>query len=147
MADYVLHPGEWDNYDVFREKKLNLQQAESSLGFAVSGLESPVYDEAYKLGLNPDFAALSEAEELTEKAREAVERFKQKGKAHRLYPRPSLAQLVWPQGNRGVLRPAPVGFDEEPLALGSPGSVHLQLPVTGDDALDVELATPGSAVL
>lgn len=77
MADYVLHPGEWDNYDVFREKKLNLQQAESSLGFAVSGLESPVYDEAYKLGLNPDFAALSEAEELTEKAREAVERFKQ----------------------------------------------------------------------
>lgn len=74
-VDYVLHPGEWENYDVFREKKLNLQQAKLDLDYAVSGLESPLYDEAYKLGLNPDFAALVEAEEFVEKARAAVDRF------------------------------------------------------------------------
>lgn len=74
MADYVLHPGEWDNYDVFREKKLNLQQAESSLGFAVSGLESPVYDEAYKLGPKPDLEAFEECAHHLREALAALER-------------------------------------------------------------------------
>jgi len=74
-VDYVLHPGEWENYDVFRAKKANLQQAKLELYYAVADLESPLYDEVYKLGLNPDFAALVEAEELTKKATEAVKRF------------------------------------------------------------------------
>ncbi|MCK9560796.1 MAG: hypothetical protein M0R44_10155 [Candidatus Marinimicrobia bacterium] len=84
MADYVLHPGEWENYGVFKEKRANLQQAKLSLDYVVSNLESsPVYDEAYKLGLNPDFAALVEAEEFVEKAREAVERFEKSVKEER----------------------------------------------------------------
>lgn len=60
---------------MFRAKKANLQQAKLELYYAVADLESPLYDEVYKLGLNPDFAALVEAEELTKKATEAVKRF------------------------------------------------------------------------